>query len=172
MGEGIDYQEVMQGALRGVVRQLLERVAAEGLPGKHHFYIGFRTGDEGVVLPKSLRSRYPKEMTIVLQNQFWGLEIDDDRFSVSLHFGGKPADLTIPFTSLTSFVDPSVPFGLRFDFDLVEGVVEGESASDAAGPGPAGISPTPAPALHAAEERGAEPSPGQVVSIDEFRRKD
>jgi len=176
MDESIDYQAMMQSALQGVVRDLLEHVAEEGLPGAHHFYIGFRTGDPGVSLPQHLRNRYPREMTIVLQNQFSGLQVGEGEFSVTVRFSGKPTALTVPFASLTSFVDPSVPFGLRFDFDLIEGAAEGDSTADVEGTCANGVSrPTTAsvPVLTASSRHRPAPAhPGQVVSIKEFRRKD
>ena len=89
----------------------------DGLPGDHHFYVGFRTDASGVVLPPQLLAKYPEEMTIVLQHQFWGLEIGDEAFSVSLSFSGRVERLTIPFAAIVSFADPSVKFGLQFEPD-------------------------------------------------------
>ncbi|MFQ5718656.1 MAG: ClpXP protease specificity-enhancing factor SspB [Acidobacteriota bacterium] len=163
MHGGIDYQTVMEEALQGVVRRLLDQTARDGLPGDHHFYIGFRTADTGVEMPASLSNRYPKEMTIVLQREFWGLVVDDAGFSVTLRFSGKPADLRVPFAALTSFVDPSVPFGLRFDFELGGDPAATDTATDDAR--------TMVPPVSVLRATGA-PSAGQVVSIDEFRRKD
>src|SRR5262245_40016089 len=96
-----------------MVKDLLARVAREGLPGDHHFYLTFRTGAPGVVLPDLLRRQHPEEMTIVLQHQFSELQIAAESFSVTLRFGGVPARLTVPFEALTAFVDPSVNFGVR-----------------------------------------------------------
>ena len=86
----------------------------DGLPGDHHFYIGFRTTASGVVLPPQLLAKYPEEMTIVLQHQFWDLEVGDEAFSVTLSFSSRSERLTIPFAAITSFADPSVKFGLQF----------------------------------------------------------
>ena len=108
-----DYPALLHKALRGMVEELLARVAREGLPGQHHFYLTFRTRAPGVVLPEPLRRQHPDEMTIVLQHQFSGLDIGDEAFSVTLRFGGIPTRLTIPFEALTAFVDPSVSFGVR-----------------------------------------------------------
>jgi hypothetical protein len=110
---GFDYAALLHRALRAMVKDLLARVAREGLPGEHHFYLTFRTGAPGVVLPEPLRRQHPEEMTIVLQHQFSDLEIGEGSFSVTLRFGGVPARLTVPFEALTAFVDPSVSFGVR-----------------------------------------------------------
>jgi uncharacterized protein len=110
-----DYPVMVETALRGVVREALARTAREGLRSAHHFYVSFRTGAAGVVLPDYLLAKYPEEMTIVLQNQFWGLEVRDQDFSVTLSFQNRPEQLTIPFAAVTSFADPSVKFGLQFE---------------------------------------------------------
>jgi uncharacterized protein len=110
-----DYPQMVQTALRGVVRDALARTAREGLRGAHHFYVSFRTDASGVVLPDYLLAKYPEEMTIVLQNQFRGLEVRDQDFSVTLSFQDRPEQLTIPFAAVTSFADPSVKFGLQFE---------------------------------------------------------
>jgi hypothetical protein len=112
--EALPYALWVQDALRGVVRRVLEHTARYGLVGEHHFYVSFRTTDAGVHIPNHLRARYPAEMTIVLQHQFWDLEVGTEAFSVSLRFGGRLAPLRIPFSALTAFGDPSVNFGLQF----------------------------------------------------------
>ena len=108
----IDYPALVARALRGVVRDALSQAARDGLPGEHHFYIAFRTQAEGVVVPRRLTTQYPDEMTIVLQNQFWDLVAEEEAFEVTLRFGGALERLRIPYTALTTFIDPSVPFGL------------------------------------------------------------
>jgi hypothetical protein len=113
--EGFDYSGLVAGALRGVVRDVLRKVASEGLVGEQHLYLSFRTAVPGLDLPQPLRKQFPQEMTIVLQNQFWGLTVEDESFSVQLRFGGKLERLTVPFAALVAFADPSVPFGLRFE---------------------------------------------------------
>ena len=109
------YDKMVETALRGVAREALARAARDGLRGDHHFYISFRTGAPGVVLPPQLLAKFPEEMTIVLQHQFWGLEVGDEAFSVSLSFSGRLEQLTIPFAAITTFADPSVKFGLQFE---------------------------------------------------------
>jgi uncharacterized protein len=111
----IDYQRFVQDALRDVVRRVLGHVAVSGLPDPHCLYIGFRTTAPGVEIPPFLRDQYPEEMTIVLQHQFWGLEVGEEDFSVSLTFNAVRHRLTVPFDALTTFVDPPAEFGLRFD---------------------------------------------------------
>ncbi len=113
--EGFDYQEIVRAALRDAVRRVLAEVAERGLPGEHFFYIGFRTDAPGVEIPRGLREKYREKMTVILQNQYWGLEVGAESFSVSLAFNGARQRLTIPFAALTEFVDPSAEFGLRFD---------------------------------------------------------
>jgi len=110
----LNYDRMVETALRGVVRRALEQVRDHGLPGNHHFYLTFRTQAEGVDLPSRLRERYPDEMTIVLQHQYDDLSVDEDGFRVRLSFDNRPASLIIPFAALTAFVDPSVQFGLQF----------------------------------------------------------
>jgi len=112
----IPYDEIVQEALRAVVGRVLREVVDTGgeLPGTHHFYITFKTGAAGVSIPKNLRERFPDEMTIVLQNKFWDLAVDDEGFSVGLSFNQIPAKLEIPFSAITAFVDPAVDFGLQF----------------------------------------------------------
>jgi hypothetical protein len=113
--EKIDYPTILQDALRDAVRRVLEQVAEHGLPGEHHLYVGFRTSFPGVEVPRFLRDQYPEEVTIILQHQFWGLEVGDESFSVLLAFGGSRQRVTVPFAALTAFADPSADFGLRFD---------------------------------------------------------
>ena len=112
----IPYDEIVQEALRAVVGRVLGEVQAGGgdLPGNHHFYITFRTAAPGVSIPTHLKERFPEEMTIVLQNKFWGLAVEADGFTVGLSFNQVPTKLVIPFAAITAFVDPAVDFGLQF----------------------------------------------------------
>ena len=110
----LDYERLVDGALKGVVREALALAARRGLPGAHHFYVTFKTTHPGVEISDALLGRYPDEMTIVLQHQFWGLEINEDAFEVTLSFSGVSERLKVPYAALTSFVDPSVKFGLQF----------------------------------------------------------
>jgi len=115
-----EYQKLVQEALLGVVRNILQKAANNGLQGAQHFYITFRTQMQGVDIPSSLKERYPDEMTIVLQHQFDDLKVKEDAFSVLLSFNGKPERLTIPFKSLLGFADPSEQFALQFMPALME----------------------------------------------------
>src|SRR4029077_7551540 len=108
-----DYPKMVETALRSIVRQALARAQREGLRGAHHFYVSFRTGAPGVAIPDYLRTKYPEEMTIVLQHQFSGLDVRDQDFSVTLSFQNRPEQLTVPFAAVASFADPSVNFFLR-----------------------------------------------------------
>jgi uncharacterized protein len=157
----IGYEVLADRALRSVVKEALKRTEKQGLLGSHHFYLTFRTKDPGVEIPEFLLERFPEEMTIVLQNQFWGLKVSEDEFEVGLTFQKMPTTLVIPFAALTAFVDPSVQFGLQF---RNSGVAQKAPALREA----AKTAPAPSPA----EEAKAEESPdSQVVSIDKFRKK-
>src|ERR687893_50193 len=111
----IRYDLLVQDALKGVVRKVLGDAARDGLPGDHHFYISFRTDFPGVRLSPRLREKYPEDMTIVLQHQFWDLAINEQSLEVGLSFSGVPERLFIPLDALTGFFDPSVQFGLKFE---------------------------------------------------------
>ena len=113
----IRYDLLAQEALRGVVRHVLADIAKSGVPGDHHFYITFQTRAPGVKVSHRLLAQYPEEMRIVLQHQFWDLIVTDDVFEVGLSFGGVPERLTVPFSAITAFLDPSVQFGLQFATD-------------------------------------------------------
>ena len=152
------YEKMVESALRGVVRDALRRAASEGLRSAHHFYIGFATGAPGVAIPEALRTRYPDEMTIVLQHQFWDLEVGDDGFSVTLSFQRQLERLVIPFAAVRSFTDPSVNFTLEFAGP------EASAAKSAETPVPL-QAPSPAP-----PEKPVKPA-GEVVALDSFRKR-
>jgi hypothetical protein len=153
------YDRMVEQALRGVVKQSLEIVARSGFPGDHHFYLTFRTDHPGIGLPAALKSQYPDEMTIVLQYQFWGLEVDEEAFEVTLSFNKMQERLHVPFAALTGFVDPSVQFGLQFKGE----VRPGELVEPAAELRVSGETP---------QRGGALPGAGgEVVALDAFRRK-
>lgn len=189
--EGFDYPHMMREALREVARQALEQVAESGLPGAHHFYLSFRTDRPGVEIPASLRERYREEMTVVLQHQWWDLEVDREAFSVGLTFGGSPQRIRVPFSALTAFIDPAAEFGLRFDGargdeeedrprgpQAVEDQEDGDAAPEAVpalrlekeGPGGEGTETAGDEGEEKGEEEGSE-TPADVVSIDRFRKK-
>lgn len=154
------YEAMAQDALRGVIKAALRKAAEpEGLPGDHHFYITFRTKAPGVSGPQDLLGKYPDEMTIVLQNQYWDLAPGETFFTVTLKFGGQPKRLSLPYAAVTRFYDPSVQFLLQFE------AVGEEVREDA--PEPAGDAED-APAASA--EPPAEEGP-KVVSLDQFRKK-
>ncbi len=160
----LPYDSWAAEALRGVAMAALVHVARHGLPGGHHFYLTFRTDHPGVELPQHLRQRFPEEMTIVLQHQFWDLAVDEAarRFRVGLSFGGVPATLVVPFAALTAFVDPEVQFGLSFKPAPAEKVDTAPSTP------PTEEGPPPKP--EEAPEKEVDESP-QVVSLDAFRRR-
>ncbi|MGI8943076.1 MAG: SspB family protein [Qipengyuania sp.] len=118
----IPYDAIVQEALRAVVGRVLGEIEDSGgeLPGAHHFYITFKTHAPGVSIPVSLRERFPDEITIVLQNKFWDLKVEEHRFSVGLSFNHIPADLVVPYAAITQFVDPAVDFGLQFQATVAD----------------------------------------------------
>ena len=154
--EKIDYPAILQDALRGAVRRVLEQVAEHGLPGEHHLYIGFRTGFPGVEVPRFLRDQLPEEATVILQHQFWGLDVTPDAFSVLLAFGGSKQRILVPFAALTAFADPSANFGLRF-----------EASSAPAEP----AEPDPEPAVEAEPDTPEPSRSGEVIRFDRSRRR-
>ncbi len=170
--QGIDYGSLVERALRRVIRDALTLVAEHGLPGRHHIYLTFRTDAPGVELPDSLRARYPNEMTIVLQFEFWGLEVGEDAFSATLSFNGAPQRLTVPFAAVTVFADPSVEFGLQFTApEPKRSVQKPEDAQGQGRKGPARRAPAPVTEL---PRPAAEPENGEgaeVVTLDRFRKK-
>jgi hypothetical protein len=159
----LPYERWIDQALRHVVVQAIEHVARDGLPGGHHFYITFRTGDPGVEIPARVRGQYPNEMTIVLQHQFWDLTFDREAqaIRVGLSFGGVPTKLSIPLDAIVEFADPHIRYGLRFQ------PRDEATASEAVEPA---ASPSQAPQGEVAPP-AKDPEPAQVVSLDAFRRK-
>ena len=141
----IRYDLLVQEALRGVVRKVLTDAARDGLMGEHHFYVSFRTEAPGVRMSQALREKYPQDMTIVLQHQFWDLGVTEHAFEVGLSFSGVPERLLVPFDALTGFFDPSVQFGLKFDLNENAEAPEGEDEHPAAakGAGPRGAASEP-----------------------------
>jgi hypothetical protein len=152
----LDYQGFLQDALRDMVRRVLAHVAEEGLPGEHHFFIAFRTDYPGVRVPPFLRDQYPEEIHIILQNQFWDLEVDGEAFSVSLNFAAARHRLMVPFAALTEFRDPAANLLLAFDPE--------SSAGQPPAPEPTGPRPVP-------DEPPEPPKPGSVIQFDPRRRK-
>lgn len=183
----IRYDVLVQEALRGVVRKVMGEVAKTGLPGDHHFYVSFDTRHPGVRLSGRLRQRYPTEMTVVLQHQYWDLEVNDQWFEVNLSFSGVPERLHVPFNAVKGFVDPSVEFGLQFEV-IGEGTEEAEDGPrlvptepsimpvpPVAEPEPAPTAssePAPAPIEPETDAKPTAPEGGAtVVSLDKFRKK-
>ncbi len=167
----IPYAHLVENALMDVVRQVLRDAAATGLEAPHHFYITFRTDHPGVDIPPDLQQRYRQEMTIVLQYQFWDLVVDDDRFAVTLSFGGRPHALSIPFAAIKVFADPGVEFGLQFT--LADAAADDAPTDDADEIAPAGPNDADDEALPpVGEEPGATPPKGaDIVTLDRFRKR-
>jgi len=158
------YDLLVEGALRGVVRETIARVLADGLPGDHHLYITFRTREPDVMLPEYLQDKYPNEMTIVLQHQYRDLAVDGDGFSVSLSFNDVNEPLRIPFAAITAFADPSVNFGLQFKFDGETGAAS--EPADQLAPAGETVSPGTEDSTNAPTGSGEN-----IVTLDTFRKK-
>jgi len=158
MSDSINYGHLMHQAMRGLLAQVLRDVAKDGLPGAHHFFITFETKAEGVDIPDWLIERYPEEMTIVMQEWFANLVVTDDAFSITLNFGDTEVSMKIPFDAISTFVDPSVEFGLRFD------ATEDVTAPD---------EPEESPMIDAIDEPdeiAASHEDAEIVSLDSFRK--
>ena len=179
----IGYNTLVEDGLRSVVREALRRVAEEGWPGTHHAYITFKTAAPGVEVPDFLHTRYPDELTIVLQHQFWGLEVEDARFSVTLSFNKVGHRIVVPFAALTSYADPSVKFGLQFGQEQKPTRKAGakrrrspaaDSEKDVAEANGEKVIPEPEDeqaAPETAEDVSPEESGEKVVALDRFRKK-
>lgn len=163
----MDYQSMVERAMKSVVREALLKVGEDGLPGEHHLYITFRTQDERVEITDRLISQYPEEMTIVLQYQFWGLEISEDAFEITLSFSGTNERLFVPFDSVVGFADPSVNFGLQFK----------AADTEFAGVGPDDLQDTDeiddsdTPPKSEGGDGDGQQKTGEVVALDAFRKK-
>ncbi len=178
MKDLLRYDQMVESAMRGVVREALARTEANGLPGAHHFYITFKTQAPGVELAASLAQKYPDEMTIVLEHQFWDLEVHEDDFAVTLSFNNKPERIVIPFAAVAAFADPSVKFGLQFPADAA-------SAEMAPSTKPISAKLEAKPAAKPTEKHAELPvaktvgksatkpssNTGEVVALDAFRKK-
>ncbi|TCD15206.1 SspB family protein [Oricola cellulosilytica] len=182
----IRYDILVQNALRGVIRKVLSEVAKTGLPGNHHFFITFVTGAPGVKVSNRMREQYPEQMTIVLQHQFWELEVSETAFDVGLSFSDVPEKLHVPYSAIRGFYDPSVNFELEFDVENAEPIdVSGERPA-MAGNDSSAIEEISAPDKSggkkkkkssasaketADEETDDDGKPGaDVVSLDSFRK--
>ena len=153
------YDQLAQNALKGVVREALRKVVKSGLPGEHHFYIQFDTRHPGVNIGHRLLERYPREMTVVLQHQFYNLDVNEERFQVELSFDNIPEKLVIPFSAIKGFLDPAVQFGLQFEVAPTE-VVEVEKPSQ-----------MPKRETEETTETVPPDEGPKVVSLDAFRKK-
>jgi hypothetical protein len=180
----IRYDILAQAALRGVVRTVLADAAKKGLPGEHHFKITFNTTAPGVRLSERMRTRYPKDMTIVLQHQFWDLAVAEQAFEVGLSFGGVPERVVVPFDAVMAFYDPAVQFG--FQFETIDGTAEPQPGEEPTTAEKAEKMERSVAARAVPDERKAEALPasvepaaagpdqgqgGEVVRLDRFRKK-
>lgn len=188
----IRYDILAQEALRGVIRKVLGEVAKAGLPGNHHFFVTFLTAAPGVRISSRLHEKYPEQMTIVLQHQFWDMQVTETQLEVGLSFGDVPERLIVPFSAIRGFYDPSVNFELEFDVEVEETVGDNDQGITSIGPADAsdgpklattGAKPKPSakPAKKPAKATGDKATPdassgdekssASVVSLDSFRKK-
>jgi uncharacterized protein len=169
-----NYNEMIEQALRGVVREALQRAAQRGLSGGHYFYLTFRTRAPGVELPDYLLAQYPDLMTVVLQHQFWGLEVGASAFSVTLSFSNQPQRLKVPFDAVTAFADPSVKFALQFEVAQAAGLparVPELTREKPPRPAVAGSHPRIQSGAGSAPEQGPPAAGAEVVALDQFRKR-
>ncbi len=169
----MDYTQMVEDALKGVVRAAMQKASTDGLHGNHHFYVTFLTRFPGVELPDHLRDRYPNDITIVLQHQFWDMEVNDDAFAVSLSFNKLPTRIHVPYDAITSFADPSVQFGLQFNASLPDGMalVETGGGLVALPETESNDETSEAPEESTVADEKQKATPGEVVSLDAFRKK-
>jgi hypothetical protein len=179
------YDLLVQDALRGMVRHVLSAAARDGLPGEHHFYISFRTHARGVRLSPRMRDRYPDEITIVLQHQFWDLRVTEQAFEVGLSFENISEMLLIPFAAITRFADPAAGFELQFAAEEERqetgqggSLPEQEGPTPPAAPSQLPLSPEERPQsprktadAETLNDRAAAQGEPKVISIDSFRKK-
>jgi len=183
MTDYIGYEALTQAAMRGVVREALRETARQGAaPGEHHFYITYRTKAPGVKMAEHLVERFPDEMTIVVQHQFWDLKVTESLFEIGLSFSDKPEKLVVPFAAIRGFYDPSVNFELEFDTVLDVAANDGEDTderAELAGTIERLVEPSikdeTAEAAEASDDDtspdGEKKSGADVVSLDSFRKK-
>ncbi len=165
------YDLWIEEALRGVIRRSLRTAASTGLPGDHHFYITFLTEQPGVRMGDWLRAEYPDEMTIVLQHQYEKLLVEEEQFSVTLRFSGRPEHLVVPFDAVTSFADPSVSFGLQLKTAEFGDLDEGDEEAEELMPEDIGLSPPKQKKPAAGADSDDPGKTGQVIALDSFRKK-
>ncbi|WP_116131739.1 SspB family protein [Tropicimonas sp. IMCC34043] len=158
MSRSIDYGRLMHRAMRSLIQEVLDQVALHGLPGDHHFFITFDTNHPDVGIADWLRDRYPEEMTVVIQHWFENLEVRDSGFSITLNFGDAPEPLYIPYDAISTFVDPSVEFGLRFETSQLD---DDEDAED-------GVEEDEAPLAEDVAEESHQDA--EIVRLDTFRK--
>ncbi len=164
MSRSIDYGNLMHRAMRGLIQEVLGRIAKEGLPGAHHFFITFDTMHPDVEIADWLSDRYPGEMTVVIQEWFDNLDVTDEGFAITLNFGNNPEPLYIPYDAIKTFVDPSVEFGLRFETQ------EEEDDDDTGDAVPEDAAEAPMDEMVEPDEADAAPKEAEVVSLDQFRK--
>ena len=113
----LDYKSLIKSSLIDVIKHALKKTSEYGISNGHHFYITFDTTNPKNKIPEYLKKDYPKTMMIVIENEYWNLKVEQEHFSVDLKFKGKIDNLKINFSSLKTFVDPSVSFTLNLDIE-------------------------------------------------------
>lgn len=161
----INYNQLVERALLDVVRKSVQHAAEYGLSGQQHFYITFWTQHPDVSIPLHLMDRYKEEMTIVLQHQYWNLKIEDTFFSLELSFNHKRETLKVPFEAVTAFADPSVQFGLQFNF------ASDEAADTSVMKASENMDPPTVLDAADTETLSEDVKAGEVITLDAFRKK-
>ena len=111
----INYKALIENAMLNMVRDILKKISQSGLPKNHHFLITFFSNSKGVIIPDWMKEKYPDKMTIIIRNWFENLNVTEKKFQISLNFNNTVEHLTIPFSSLELFADPSVDFAISFN---------------------------------------------------------
>lgn len=159
--ETLRYDRWIEDALKSVVRKALSYCQQNGLPGEHHFYVTFATDHPAVIIPDSLRDQYPEEITIVIEHEYWDLEVTDEYFDIVLSFNDVKTPIHVPFEAITGFADPSVKFGLQFKMELLD---DSDDLDD--------DDPDDDPVVDdTSAEKDEDENKDNVVALDAFRKK-
>ncbi|WP_156950685.1 SspB family protein [Terasakiella pusilla] len=160
--ETLRYDRWIEDALKSVVRKALSYCQQNGLPGEHHFYVTFATDHPAVIMPDSLRDQYPEEITIVIEHEYWDLEVTDEYFDIVLSFNDIKTPIHVPFEAITGFADPSVKFGLQFKMELLD---DSDDLDDDDDPDDDPV------ADDFSAEKDEDENKDNVVALDAFRKK-
>ena len=160
--KGFNYDILVEEALKNVVKKVINLTSENGLVGESHFFISFNGNHPQAEIPAELKSDDNSEIKIIIQHQFWNLISTEEHFEVTLSFNGKKKKIFVPYSSITSFTDPSVGFGLQFKLDIPE-----TSPKDPIKKDTNKVSLSEEIPIKDKKDRQS----GEIVSLDEFRDK-